>query len=73
MANHVIAVMVKGLFDKWKQAIGYFFSHGPMSGSLKDHVIDCLSNLNNIGLYATVVVCDQVSNNRNLFEKQLGI
>ncbi len=74
MANHAIAFMVKGIFDKWKQPIGYFLSRGPMSGSLiKSHVLDCLTKLDNIGLVVTIIVCDQGSNNRNLFEKQLGI
>ena len=74
MADHAIAFMVKGLFDKWKQPIGCFLSRGPMSSSLmKSHVLDCLTKLDNIGLVVTVIVCDQGSNNRNLFEKQLGI
>ncbi len=65
MADHAIAFLVKGNFNKWKQLIGYFLFHGPMSGPMS------LSKLNDIGLYVTVIVCDQGSNTRNLFEKQL--
>lgn len=66
--------MVKGVFEKWKQPIGYFLSSGTMTGAqMKVHLKECITKLQNIGLHVVLVVSDQGSNNRNLFEKELGI
>ena len=74
LANHALGFMIRGIVDKWKQALGYFLSSGPMKGAeMKTLVIDCIQKLKAIGLTVIVVVGDQGSNNRNLFEKQLGV
>ena len=76
LANHAIAFMVKSIVDNWKQPIGYFLSSGPMSGNdMKILLLECISKLHSIGLKVLVIIGDQGSNNRNLFEnsKQLGI
>lgn len=74
LANHAIAFMVRGITEKWKQPIGYFLSSGPMSGkAMKELVLQCISKVHSIGLTVMVVISDQGSNNRNLFEKQLGV
>jgi len=31
LANHALVYMVRGLTEKWKQAVGYFLSSGPIS------------------------------------------
>ena len=74
LANHALVFMVKGLFEKWKQPLGYFLSSGPMSGTqMKELLLECITILKQIGLVVVVVVSDQGSNNRNLFEKMLGV
>ena len=73
VANHAMVFMVRGLLSKWKQPVGYFLSSGPMSGSLmKTLLFECIEKLADIGLQAKVVIGDQGSNNRNLFESILG-
>ena len=73
VANHAIAFLVRGLTTKWKQPVGYFLSSGPISGeTLKNVLFECIEKLVNIGLSVKLVVCDQGSNNRRLFETLLG-
>ena len=73
VANHAIAFLVRGLATKWKQPVGYFLSSGPISGeTLKNVLLECIEKLVNIGLSVKLVVCDQGSNNRRLFETLLG-
>ena len=74
LANHATVFMVKGLFDTWKQPLGYYLVSGPMCGSeMKVHLLECLTSLSEVGIEVMVVVCDQGSNNRNLFEHELGV
>ena len=74
LANHALVFMVKGLFEKWKQSLGYFLASGPISAAdLKVRLEECITVLREIGLKVTVVVCDQGSNNRRLFESLLGV
>ena len=74
LANHAIAFMVRGLAEKWKQPIGYYLSSGPMSGKdMKDHIFEAIQLLKDIGLTVGIVICDQGSNNQNLFVRQLGV
>lgn len=69
IANHAIAFMVKGIFRRWKQPVGYFLSSGPMSGqTMKTLLFELIEKLAQIGLKVKVVIGDQGSNNRNLFE-----
>lgn len=72
VANHAIAFMVRGLMSKWKQPVGYFLSSGPMSGAtMKELLFECIEKLTAVGLTVKVVIGDQGSNNRNLFESVL--
>lgn len=74
LANHALVFMVRGLSEKWKQPIGYFTSSGPMKGSeMKNLLFDCIEKIEAIGLTPKVVICDQGTNNQNLFRKQLGV
>lgn len=73
LANHAIVFMVRGLTEKWKQPVGYFLSSGPMSAdTMKLHLLSCLTKLNEVGLKVVVIVADQGSNNRSLFQVRLG-
>ena len=69
-----LVFMVRGIVNKWKQPFGYFLSSSPMQGSNMATLLkEAISLFQEIGLHVLVVVCDQGSNNRNLFEKQLGV
>lgn len=73
VANHACVFMVRGLMQKWKQPVGYFFSSGPMAADLlKSKLLSCIGELESIGLNVKVVVCDQGSNNRSMM-KSLGV
>ena len=73
LVNYALVFMVRGIVRKWKQAIAYFLSSSPMSGSqTKNHLLDCINRLQGIGLKVVVIIGDQGSNNVNLFEKQLA-
>ena len=70
MANHALAIVVRGLSQKWKQYIGYFLSSGPISGDkLKDIIFNGIRKLSDIGLNVHV----QGANNRNFLSTILDI
>ena len=74
IANHAIVFMVRGLVQKWKQPVSSFLSSGPMTGStMKELLFECIQKLTGIGLHVKVVIGDQGSNNRSLFELSLGL
>ena len=74
LANHAVAFMVRSLVDKWKQPLGYFLSSGPMGGAeLKHLLLSCIEKLREIGLTVVLFVCDQGTNNQNLFHTRLGV
>ena len=73
VANHALVFMVRGLTSKWKQPVGYFLSSGPMTGAtMKELLCECIQKVTDVGLNVKVLIGDQGSNNRNLFEKVLG-
>ena len=74
MANHALAIIVRGLSQKWKPCIGYFLSSGTISGDkLKDITFNAIRKLSDIGLNVHVLVCDQGANNRNFLSTILNI
>ena len=74
IANHAIVFLVRGLHDKWKQPVGYFLSSGTMKGHTMATLLkDCISKVENCGLTVKVIISDQGSNNRNMFETVIGI
>ena len=74
VSNHAMAFFVGGLVMKWKQPVGYFLSSGPMAGkAMKSLLFDCINKLTERGLIVKVVICDQGSYNRNLFESVLQV
>ncbi|KAK2144728.1 hypothetical protein LSH36_735g00023 [Paralvinella palmiformis] len=65
--------MVRELTEKWKQAVGYFLSSGPISAAdMKVHLLECITRLKDVGLKVVVIIGDHGSNNRNLFQSLLG-
>ena len=72
LANHALVHMVRGLTEKWKQAVGYFLSSGPISAAdIKVHLLECITRFKDVGLKVVVIIGDQGSNNRNLFQSLL--
>ena len=64
VANHALVFMAKGLHRKWKQAVGFYFSKGSMSGrNLSGLLKEVLHACRNAGLVVVNTVCDMGSNN----------
>ena len=62
-----------GLYENWKQPIGYFLSSSSLnSTTLEKMLSDLIKKLQDVGLTPKVVICDQGGCNRGLF-KRLGI
>lgn len=69
LANTALVFMIKGISQKWKQCIGYFFSAGPISSlMLKQLAMEAIDKLSEVGLHVKVIVCDQGSNNRSFLQ-----
>ena len=69
VANHALAVMIRGLASKWKQCIGYFLTSGPMSGAKLQYLThEAIDQLSSIGLFVKCLFCDQGTNNRNFVQ-----
>lgn len=74
LANHALVFMVKGMVHKWKQPFGYFVSNGPMSGNRQHELLlQAIDQLEQIGLIVMLVICDQGSNNINMFKTRMGV
>ena len=72
VANHATVFMARGILSKWKQAVGYVLSSGPISGDmLHSLLLDCIDKLESAGLNVKVVIADQGSNNRKVLETML--
>lgn len=62
-ATTVLVLMARGLYNNWKQILGYFFSTSGSSGnSLCAIIKDCIGKLQNIGLVMYVLTTDMGSN-----------
>ncbi|KAG7172197.1 Transposable element P transposase-like 2, partial [Homarus americanus] len=68
VATHALVVMVRCLFDTWKQPIGYFLSSSSVEGNILKHIIEeGVKNLLQIGFDVRAIVADQNSNNCSAF------
>ena len=74
VANHATVFMARGITAHWKQAVGYCLSSGPIDSSmLKSLVLECVDKLSSAGFEVKVILGDQGSNNRKMFESLLGV
>ncbi|KAK7465210.1 hypothetical protein BaRGS_00037614, partial [Batillaria attramentaria] len=74
VANHATVFLVRGLISHWKQPIGYFLSSGPIdSKRLHSLLLECIDKVQAAGMEVKVVIADQGTNNRKMFEKFCGI
>lgn len=63
-AINVLTIMVKGLFNNWKQPFAYYFSHNTVSASnLKNILYEIITELKAIGLKVRVLVGDMGPSN----------
>ena len=73
LAGQALTFMIRSIKGGWKQALGYVFSKGGAKETvLHQLILKCISKLNDIGIIVKVIICDQASMNRKLFEK-LGV
>lgn len=71
--NQALVFMVRGLAANWKQPLSFYFSENAASAKhLKNLLFEILEALRSISLKPIVVVCDQGSCNRSLYQS-LGI
>ena len=70
IADHALVFMVRGLFSKWKQPVGYFLTAGTVKPEILQQLTKtCIDKLVEIGLHTQVLICDQGSNNRSFLQK----
>ncbi|XP_026476296.1 uncharacterized protein LOC113381848, partial [Ctenocephalides felis] len=56
--------MIKGIKDRWKQPVAFYFSEGGVNSSdLKSLIVDVAKKLFSIGLKVVATVCDQYAAN----------
>ncbi len=73
VANYTSALMVRGLFTKWKQLFGYCFTSGPIPHvRLQSMLLDGIRELRKAGMECLVFICDQGSGNRAMLTR-LGV
>ena len=74
VADHALAFMVRGLYSKWKQPLGYFLTAGTVQSNVLQNIVRTyLEKLESIGLHTKVLVCDQGPNNRSFLQKLEGV
>lgn len=60
--------MARGIFRNWSTPLAYYLSSGPITAKqLKKCLEVCLMEVEKLGLLTNVVVCDQGSNNRSVY------
>ena len=70
-ASEALAFMVRGIFKKWKQPIGYFFSSGATPASiLNDIVLEAIDKIEAAGGIVKAIIANQGGPNRKLFRNR---
>lgn len=66
IAVHALVLMIKGLRQKWKQPIAFYFSDGDMTAlQIKTILKGIIHVLLDTGFIVIATVCDQYSANTN--------
>lgn len=69
-ATSALVLMARGLLSKWKQPFAYVLSKGPVKVAILHSLVkESLNRLLDVGLVPKVLICDQGSNNRALFQR----
>lgn len=69
LSKHVCFFMIRGLHKKWKYIVSYFADKNINGEKLKELLFLNIEAITKIGLNIRAVICDQGSNNRNLFSR----
>ena len=70
VTGHALAFIVRLLYAKWKQPIGYFLTAGTVkSETFQTLTQSCLEKLEKIGLQTKALICDQCPNNMCFLQK----
>ena len=73
-ASQALTFMVCGVFEKWKQAVGYVLSNAATPAlTLHELLKTCLSKLVEAGLKPKVLICDQGTINQSLYNSYLKV
>ena len=73
MANHALVFMVKGLINKWKMVLGFFFYSGGINTCKIKELYDAsIKKVQETGMKVMFTVCDQEGVHRSLF-RTLGM
>lgn len=70
LAKQVCMFMIRGLYSKWKCIVGYFASSNSIRGKELERLLKLsLEAAFNAGFIVRATICDQGSNNRNLYKR----
>lgn len=68
ISSVALVIMVRGLYNKWKIPISYYFTGNGIKGNtLLDILKESVSKIINIGLLPICIICDQGTQNRRMF------
>lgn len=68
-SKNALVIMIRGLYQNWKFPFAFFFSGSGIKGSELVKIITlCVKKLDEVGLIAVSIVCDQGSQNRKMFD-----
>lgn len=70
IVDHATAVMVRGIFSKWKQPVGHWFVNSSCDAEeAKKNILDVIRELSRIGLVVMNVTADMGASNQGLATK----
>jgi len=73
-SKNALVIMIRGLYQNWKFPFAFFFSGSGIKGAdLVKIMIECIKKLEEVGLIAVSIVCDQGSQNRRMFDLLEGL
>lgn len=72
LATQALVFLVRGLFHKWKFPLAFYLTKGATGSILKTILEEVVDELRNIGFDPKLVVCDQASSNRKMYD-MLGV
>lgn len=74
VGTSALVFMARGLNSKWKQPIGYFITSSTVRPEVLKLLLLCaIDTAIDVGLSPAAILCDQGSNNRSCYHKQLGV
>ena len=72
-ADHALVFMARGVAERWKIPLGYFFTSGPASAKImRPLLFQIIRKLRTAGMTVAAIVCDMGASNQDLY-KQLGV